>query len=202
MNLLRNPRFDLPVYSEDEVAWMPGDIRDAAQSGEESFVRRACLRYEGPDTNLQTVLALGDRVLSTVCETMFIDQVSHSWGLAPLSEINRHRLRVNVDPNTYDSSLTSYDESRSSLIPAGYGLVAFVNVVTDARALNYDQQERVIDWNPSGIGVRIDGYRVSNEDLGREAQFISDPAKLELGGSGIVLVDVEPRLRLTPVSDY
>jgi len=201
MNLLRYPRLDLPVYPEDEVAYTTSDIRKAARLGVGRVVRRACLRYEGPERDLKTILDLGDRVLINVCEQMYIDKADYTWGLAPLSKDNLARLRAHVDPETYDSSLSSYrGTADSSLIPKGYGLVASVEVVPDAEPLDYFQQERaVVNWNPSGIFVEEGGYRVTNEDLRRAEQFVSDPTKLEQGGSGIVLIDPEPRLRLTPV---
>lgn len=199
MNLLRYSKLDMPVYPEDEVAYTTGDILDAVRSSAGSTIlRRACLRYEGPETDLKTVLDLGDRVLDTVCEMMLIDKVGYSWGLAPLSEANRARLRNRSDPNTYDSSITSYKGTQeSSLIPTGYGLVAVVGVVANAEPLDYYQRERaVVNWNPSGIGVNVDEYWVTNEDLRRDEQFISDPARREQGTAGIVLVDPEPRLRI------
>ena len=201
MNLLRYPGLDLPIYPEDEVAYTPSDIRKAAQSGVGRIVRRACLRYEGPERDLKTLLALGDRVLTNVCAQMHIDEAGHEWGLAPLSDANRARLRAHVDPETYDSGITSYKGSLDdSLIPRGYGLVASVDVVAGAEPLDHFQRERaVVGWNPSGIWVESGGYRVTNEDLRRAEQFVSDPTRLEQGGSGIVLIDPEPRLRLTPV---
>lgn len=198
MNLLRFSRLDLPVYAEDEVAWTTSDIQNAARLGLDSFVRRACLRYEGPGRDLKSILALGDCVLTNVCERMHIDKISYSYGLAPLSEGNRARLRARADPTTYDSSLSSYKDENISLIPAGYGLVAAVDVVANAEPLSHAQRERaVVHWNPCTIGIKVDGYWVTNDDLCRADQFVSDPIRVARGHSGIVLVDPEHRLSLT-----
>jgi hypothetical protein len=198
MNLLRYPELDLPIYPEDEVAYTTHEISEAARSGGDTILRRACLRYEGPERNLKTLLDLGDRVLTNVCTTMNIDQAGHTWGLAPLSDANRNRLRAHVDPETYDNSITSYKNNLGDpLIPKGYGLVALASVIQRAQPLDYFQRERAVEgWNPSGIFVEENGYRVYNEDLRRAEQFVSDPQRVQQGESGIVLIDPEPRLRL------
>lgn len=192
MNLLQYAEVDLPTFAEEEVAWTTNDIRQAALSKLDGFVRRACLRYEGPERNLSTVLRLGDQVLTHVCEVMRVSQVKHTWGLAPLSEANRVLLRSHSDPTTYDNGITSYHgDLDNSLIPKGYGLVAAVETVAGARPLDYFQRDEI--GRPNYIGVEVNGYRVTNEDL-RAEQFVSDPT------GRIVLVDPEPRLHLTPAT--
>lgn len=65
---------------------------------------------------------------------------------------------------------------------------------------DYQRERAVVGWNPSSIGINDGGCRVTNEDLGRAEQFVSDPTKTELGVCDIVLVDPEPRLRLMPLA--
>jgi hypothetical protein len=204
MNLLRYSKLDLPVYPEDEVAWTSDDIREAARSEMNSFVRRTCLRYEGPERGLNFVLALGDSVLSTICKTTQVDVVGCRWGLALMSEATRSRLCVNDPLKTYDSSFTSYlPNSNATHIPKGYGLVASVDNIKGAQPLGYAQYERTFGYrSPSSIGIEVDGYQFFNDDLRHTSQFVLDSAKVALGASGIVIVDTEPRLHVVSNQVY
>lgn len=199
MHLLKYAKLDLPEYPEDCVAWTPAEIHRAVRSGKDAMIRRTCLRYEGSERDLCKVLALADAVLVRVCEVMGIRKVRHTWGLAPLSTSTRKRLHECGGTAMYDCGITSHNASGTSLVPSGYGLVAAVDVVADARRLSYDQHEWLRGQGPTGIGVEAGGYWVTNDDLGRPGQYVSNRAEQAGAEGDIVLVDAEPRLHLRSI---
>jgi len=188
MYLLKHSGHELPVYSEDDVAWTVDDIRTAAQSGEDYFVRRTSLEYDGYEDNLKSVLDLADLVLSNACELLEVKKVDHKWGFAPISETTRNRLEH------HDAF-----SSRHMLLPSGLALVACVSVVTDATPLSMMQRveldDRLDDYH--GLTHRIHPSKyikgIFAKDV-RPRQFVIDPAKTEEYCRGITLVDIEPRL--------
>ena len=114
-----HPELNLRTYLEEDVAWTTSEIETVSKSGQPEFVRRACLSYNGPEKDLNSVLALADLVLGNVCEKMGAGKIGYTWGLAPISQSNRERLGV-IYHNDHE------------LLPAGYGLVACVENVEDA----------------------------------------------------------------------
>jgi len=185
MNLARFSKLDLPIYLEDHVAWTTSEIKAAAQSGRPDFVRRACLEFGGHTEDLNTALRLADLVLDTVCDYMHVEQIGHSWGLAPLSPATRALIGANY-------------HRAHPLLPEGYALVARVENVLGAQAVTpYSYwDERIKNWNPAGVSVTWDnGVRYSNYDL-RTEQFVirrdADAEDWDVGSA--VIVDIEPRL--------
>jgi hypothetical protein len=189
MNMAVYSKLDLPTHHEDEVAWTHEEIESGARSGRPDFVRRTCLEYAGPEYDLSTVLKLADLVLDQVCETMEVEKIKYSWGLAAMSEANRKRLGATDHNNAHE------------LLPAGYGLVARVENVIDARPITHFSywDDRIHAWNPAGIGLMINDNRIiTNSDL-RADQFVLRPNPDQEGHDTAVLVDIEPRLNTSTV---
>jgi hypothetical protein len=185
MHLARCSGLELPTYDEADVAWTSSEIKATARSGESTFLRRAYLEYNGPPTDLKTVLALSDLVLDHVCERMGVERVDYTWGFAAVSDTTRKRLGQNY-------------HNDHVLLPACLGLVARVENVTDARPIkpNSYWDDRIQSWNPSTMGITTEnGHSVTNCDL-RSEQFVLRPQDQGVHLDTAVIVDVEPRLRV------
>lgn len=185
MNLLRHSKLVLPEYPTNDIAWTTSDIREAAKSGVPEFKRRTCLEYKGAEKDLTAVLAMADQVLTVVSGHIGTDVVEHSWGLAQIDESTRRYLGEN-------------HHNSHELLPPGYALVATVQNVIGARALNPYWNDRIESWNPSQMRIPLDnGSTVRNYDL-RPEQFALHPVQdeLDIYYGKAVLVDIEPRLEM------
>jgi hypothetical protein len=183
MNLMRYQGLNYPEYDPDEVNWTTKQIKTAARSGRPDFVRRACLTYNGGETNLHSVLTLADLVMETVCDNMGALTIGHSWGLAPLNKKTRNKMGPH------------YHDNDHGLLPPDYALVAKVNNVPGAQPVSPDWEDRIKVAQPTGIYTATDDGRfATNYDI-RHGQFVQQPGLEQFGLEGnVVLVDIEPRL--------
>lgn len=133
--IAKYPGLDLPVYDADAEVLSSKDemMIAAAKAGKRHFVRTVSITGEGYDS-LKQVLDTSDRELERIAELTHAEVIDHEWGLyrpgfKPLAD----QVPV-VRPR--------------NLLPAGMLLVAEVEVIQNARPLNYIQsrrRQRVID---------------------------------------------------------
>ncbi len=188
--LARHPDFDVPVLSsETSVAWTGAEIRQFAMSTPvgETFVRRAFLSPLGYDfDNLKRVLRVARDAIDRTCDLFEAGHIPYSFAL--------------YDGLPPGNTLPEYDSSSHNLIPSGFSLVA-VTARVPGRPIG--KEESIAATIKNAIQLHYKELLRARPETHRSLNpvfYMSDirldSFMVEDNSNAVLLVDIEPRLRV------